>query len=291
MRDYGISNDHIFSSRNASFAAFILAAINDRGVDMMLNSLAGSLLQASFEVLATFGHLVKIGKKDLEGNSLLDMGTFSRVAFYSSLDMMTLLRRRGNDIHRILSQIARLVQKQILASVHPVTAHSMRDTVKAFRLLQTGKHTGKIVLSILPDKKVKVRSRVAETTRLSCDASYLLVGGVGGLGRFIARWLIDHGAKNLILLSRSADNIEKSGAFVEELREAGCRVKAISCEVSIAGHLAQAVRACEKGLLSIRGVIQSVMILQDFVFEHMTLDDWQTCIISKAYGTRNLHVQ
>ncbi|MCJ1472284.1 hypothetical protein MMC13_000931 [Lambiella insularis] len=290
MREYGIPDDHIFSSRNASFAASVLAATNGRGVDMVLNSLAGPLLQASFEVLATFGHLVKIGKKDLEGNNLLDMGTFSRVASCSSLDMMTLLRHRGN-IHRILSEVARLVQEQILAPVYPVTAYSMGDLTKAFRLVQTGKHTGKIVLSTKPDGEVKVCPRMAETTRLSCDASYLLVGGVGGLGRSIAHWLIDHGAKNQVLLSRSAGNVGKSGSFVEELREAGCRVKAISCDVSIAGHLAQAVRDCEKDLPPIRGVIQGAMVLQDSVFEHMTLDDWQTCIGPKVYGTRNLHVQ
>ena len=99
-------------------------------MDVVLNSLAGPLLQASFDVLATFGHLVEIGKKDLEGNSLLDMGAFSRVASYSSLDM----RRRGSDIHRILSEIARLVEEQILAPVHPVTAYSIGNTGKAFRL-------------------------------------------------------------------------------------------------------------------------------------------------------------
>ena len=147
-------------------------------------------------------------------------------------------------------------------------------------------------MSTKPDEEVKVCPRVAEITRLSCDASYLLVGGVGGLGRSIAHWLIDHGAKNLVLLSRSAGNVEKSSAFVEELREAGCRVKAISCDVSIAGHLAQAVQACEnEGLPPIRGVIQGAMVLQDSVFEHMTLGDWQTCIGPKVYGTRNLHVQ
>lgn len=291
MREYGILDNHIFSSRNASFAASISAVTNGRGVDVVLNSLAGPLLQASFEVLATFGHLVEIGKKDLEGNSLLDMGTFSRVVSYSSLDMMTLLRHRGNDVHRVLSEVVRLVQEQILTPVHPVTAYSISDTAKAFRLLQTGKHTGKIVLSTKPDEEVKVFPRVAKTTRLSGDASYLLIGGIGGLGRSIAHWLIDRGARNLVLLSRSAGNVTKGGGFVEELREAGCRVKAISCDVSIAGHLARAIQACEKDLPPIRGVIQGAMVLQDSIFENMTLDDWQTCIKPKVYGTRNLHVQ
>lgn len=291
-RKYGIPDDHIFSSRNASFTASILEATNGYGVDVVLNSLAGPLLQASFEVLATFGHLVEIGKKDLEGNSLLDMGTFSRVASYSSLDMMTLLRHRGIDIHRILSEVSRLVQNKLLAPVHPVTTYSIGDTAKAFRLLQAGKHTGKIILSTKPDQEVKVRPPGAEVTRLSSDASYLLVGGLGGLGRSIAHWMIDHGAKSLVLLSRSAGNGESSGAFVEELREAKCRVKAISCDVSNSGHLAKAIQACEReGLPPIRGVIQGAMVLRDSIFEHMTLEDWQTCIEPKIYGTRNLHMQ
>ncbi|KAI1087095.1 hypothetical protein F5B19DRAFT_500382 [Rostrohypoxylon terebratum] len=288
-REYGIPDERIFSSRNASFATAILAATDGRGVDVVLNSLAGPLLQASFEVLATFGHLVEIGKKDLEGSSLLNMETFTRVASYSSLDMMTLLRHRGSDIHRVLSEISRLVQAQVLAPVRPVITYSMSDTAKAFRLLQTGKHIGKIVLSTKPDEEVDVLPRVAATTRLRSDASYLLVGGAGGLGRSIAHWLIDHGAKNLILLSRNA---EKSVEFVAELREAGCRAMAVNCDVSIAGHLAKALRKCkEEGLPPVRGVIQGAMVLRDSVFEHMSLDDWQTSIRPKVYGTRNLHVQ
>lgn len=293
VHQYGIPEQNVFSSRNASFAPAVLAATDGRGVDVVLNSLAGPLLQASFEVLAPFGHLVEIGKKDLEGNSLLEMGTFSRVASYSSLDMMALLRHRGKDTHRVLREITRLVQERVLTPVYPVTVHSMGDAAKAFRLLQTGKHAGKIVLATKPDEQVRVRPREdAAAARLRPDASYLLVGGTGGLGRSIAHWMIDRGAKNLILLSRSAGNAEKSGAFVAELREAGCRIKAISCDISIAGHLAQALRTCEdQGLPPVRGVIQGAMVLQDSVLEHMTIDDWQTCVRPKVCGTRNLHVQ
>ncbi|KAI1171395.1 hypothetical protein F4777DRAFT_582964 [Nemania sp. FL0916] len=294
VEEYGIPIENIFSSRNISFASDVLATTGGRGVDVVLNSLAGPLLQASFEVLAPFGHLVEIGKKDLEGNSLLDMGTFSRVSSYSSVDMMTLLRHRGKRTHGVLSEVARLVQERILKPVQPVTVWPMGDVAKAFRLLQTGKHAGKIVLSTRPDEEVKVRLRQAapSITRLRPDASYLLVGGTGGLGRSIAHWMIDRGARNLILLSRSAGSEGKSGEFVAELRETGCRVAAMSCDVSIAGQLAQALRACKnRGLPPVRGVIQGAMVLQDSVLEHMTLDDWQTCIVPKVCGTRNLHVQ
>ncbi|KAK5625584.1 hypothetical protein RRF57_001300 [Xylaria bambusicola] len=137
-REYGIPNNNIFNSRSISFASNLLEATGGSGVDVVLNSLAGPLLQASFEVLARFGHLVKIGKGDLEGHSLLDMGAFSRVSSYSSLDMMTLLRYRGKHAHSVLSVVAQFVRERILKPVQPVTMWPMADASKAFRLLQAG---------------------------------------------------------------------------------------------------------------------------------------------------------
>ncbi|RYP73024.1 hypothetical protein DL771_003892 [Monosporascus sp. 5C6A] len=288
-REYGIPPERIFNSRDASFAPAVLAATGGRGVDVVLNSLAGPLLQAGFDVLAPFGHFVEIGKRDLEGNSLLEMATFSRVASFTSLDMMSLLRERGPHAHRVLCEVARLAEQKAIGPIHPVTVFPMRQVAKAFRLLQTGKHTGKVVLSVEPGEEVRVLPRAA-TPKLRPDASYLLVGGVGGLGRSIAHWMVDHGARNLILLSRSAGN-QNSGAFVSHLREAGCRVVAISCDVANNEDLTRALDTCERDqrLPPVRGVIQGAMVLQDSILEQMTLDDWQTAIRPKVAGSWNLH--
>lgn len=291
-REYGIPPERIFNSRDASFAPAVLAATGGRGVDVVLNSLAGPLLQAGFDVLAPFGHFVEIGKRDLEGNSLLEMATFSRSASFTSLDMMTLLRERGRDTHRVLCEVARLAGQKTIGPIRPVTVFPMQQVARAFRLLQTGKHTGKVVLSVEPDEQVRVLPQPA-TPKLRADASYLLIGGVGGLGRSIAHWMVEHGARNLILLSRSAGR-QNSGAFVSELRAAGCRVVAISCDVADADDLARALDACardEQRLPPVRGVIQGAMVLQDSILEQMTLDDWQTAIRPKVAGSWNLHTR
>ncbi|RDW76674.1 type I polyketide synthase [Aspergillus mulundensis] len=290
INEYGIPDDHIFNSRDASFAPAVLAATNGQGVDCVLNSLGGSLLQASFEVLAPFGSFVEIGKRDLEQNSLLEMGTFTRAVSFTSLDMMTLLRRRGNEAHRVMSELARLAGQGIIKPVHPVTVYPMRQVDKAFRLLQTGKHLGKLVLSTAPDEEVKVLPRPA-TPKLRPDASYLLVGGVGGLGRSLANWMVEHGAKNLILLSRSAGK-QNSSPFINQLRAAGCRVAAISCDVSDENDLDRALTtASTLGLPAIRGVIQGAMVLQDSILEQMSIADWNAAIKPKVAGTRNLHTR
>ncbi|KAI0572271.1 Polyketide synthase phosphopantetheine-binding domain [Pyrenophora tritici-repentis] len=288
VREYNIPTERIFNSRDTSFAPAVLAATG--GVDVVLNSSSGSMLQASFDILAPYGHFVEIGKRDLENNSLLAMGTFSRVASFTSVDILSFLRHRGADAHRILNEIARLVGQGVLRPVSPVKAYPMRQLSQAFRLLQTGKHVGKVVLSVAPDEQVKVLPQVP-TPKLRPDASYLIVGGVGGLGRSIAHWFVDHGATNLILLSRSAGDARKTDSFVTGLREAGCCVVAISCDVSNKDDLARTLDRCrtDEKLPPIRGVVQGAMVLQDSILENMTLDDWQAAVKPKVAVTWNIH--
>ncbi|KAM0103942.1 hypothetical protein ACP6JE_001309 [Aspergillus fumigatus] len=288
-REYGIPAERIFSSRDASFAPAVLAATEGRGVDVVLNSLPGPLLQASLSVIAPLGHLIEFGKKEIETNSLVALECFSRGISLASLDVPTLLRRRGPDIHRILGEVTRLVDQRALKP-------------DAFRFLQTGPHMGKVVLPAGPEEVVPVVPRpkgITPRPRLRSDASYLVVGGVGGIGRSIAHWLVDHGAQNLILLSRSAGDLDlaqnqnaEGALFVRELRAAGCRVKPVSCDIALASSLAKALRACEdEGLPPVRGVIQGAMLLRDAIFEQMTLADWKSGLAPKLNGSWNLHTE
>ncbi|KAM0109173.1 hypothetical protein ACP6JB_005086 [Aspergillus fumigatus] len=291
-REYGIPAERIFSSRDASFAPAVLAATEGRGVDVVLNSLPGPLLQASLSVIAPLGHLIEFGKKEIETNSLVALECFSRGISLASLDVPTLLRRRGPDIHRILGEVTRLVDQRALKP-------HVQD---AFRFLQTGAHMGKVVLPAGPEEVVPVVPRpkgITPRPRLRSDASYLVVGGVGGIGRSIAHWLVDHGAQNLILLSRSAGDLDlaqnqnaEGALFVRELRAAGCRVKPVSCDIALASSLAKALRACEdEGLPPVRGVIQGAMLLRDAIFEQMTLADWKSGLAPKLNGSWNLHTE
>jgi NADPH:quinone reductase-like Zn-dependent oxidoreductase/SAM-dependent methyltransferase len=290
--EYGIPNNHIFSSEDVSFAQGLLAATGGRGVDVVLNSLSGALLQASFDVLAPFGHFVELGKRDVERNSLLDMATFSRVASFTSLDLMAILREQGDEAQRVLQEVARLAAQEIIRPIRPANVYAIGDITNAFRHVQTGKHMGKVVLSTGSDEQVRV-VHTAPTPKLKSDASYVLVGGVGGIGRSIAHWMAAHGARNIIVLSRSAGNVEKTNSFVTGLRAVGCRVVPMACDVANKEDLARALRACEmeEKLPPVRGIVNGAMALQDSIFDKMTLEDWQTSIRPKVAATWNLHSQ
>ncbi|KAL4734357.1 hypothetical protein BDV11DRAFT_174852 [Aspergillus similis] len=287
---YGIAPDHIFSSRDASFADGILEATNGRGVDVVLNSLAGPLLQASLNILAPFGHFVEIGKRDIEQNNHLEMRPFSRHITFSSFDLLALAQQDKQSIHSSLAEIRRLLEEGAISPVFPVSTYTLGDIGKVFRLLQVGKHTGKVVLSISPEEQVRVVPQ-ARTAKLRSDASYLLVGGAGGIGRSMAHWLAAHGARNIIVLSRSAGTSPAAAELVDELQPLGCHVKPISCDASVEADLAAALNSCSAELPPIRGVIQAAMVLQDSVFERMTFDDWQTSLNPKVKASWNVHTQ
>ncbi|KAJ3519981.1 hypothetical protein NM208_g13910 [Fusarium decemcellulare] len=270
---YGIPDHQIFNSRDTSFGTSVLNATGGRGVDMVLNSLAGPLLQEGFNVVAPFGHFVEIGKRDLEQNNLLEMRPFARHVSFSALDILNMTSGRGDDIRRVLTEIARLTTRRVITPIDPITSFPISDITKAFRLMQTGKHTGKVVVSTGTQDMVSVQHH-RKTVQLSPNASYLLVGGLGGIGRCIASWLVQVGAKSIILLSRSAGASEKDRMFVQDLSRTGCKIKPLSCDVSKGDDLQRALQICkDDGLPAIRGVIQAAMVLQVSVLRW----NWHAC--------------
>jgi hypothetical protein len=124
------------------------------------------------------------------------------------------------------------------------------------------------------------------------DASYLISGGLGGLGRSIARWMASRGARYLILLSRSGLKASSSQTLANELRQLGVKVAAPPCDVSDADALRSALAHCaEEGMPPIKGCIQAAMVLRDSIFENMTHADFHTALRPKVQASWNLHTQ
>lgn len=232
VRKYGIPADHIFNSRDKLFGAATLAVTKGRGVDVVLNSLAGSLLQESLNLVALFGHLIEIGKRGLKENRNLETRLLTLSIFFSAVDLPSLLEYRGNNVHRCLGEVIRLIKVKAVTPIYSIIAYTMGDIIEVSRLLQTGRHMGKVVLSVGPHEIISVLSRTA-ITKLSPNVSYLIVSANNGLGHSIAHWMVSRGTRNLVLLSRSAVKSEKIAALIEKLREVGyCRVLSISYDVA-----------------------------------------------------------
>lgn len=154
----GVAPDCIFSSRDLSFGAAVRQATADRGVDVVLNSLAGAMLEESWRCLAPLGRFVEIGKRDLIANRRLEMEPFLRALTYACVDILTLAEHRPAAVARALREVLPLLASGAIRAIEPVTAYALSDAEKAFRLMQSGKHLGKLIIRATLGSTVKVCS-------------------------------------------------------------------------------------------------------------------------------------
>jgi NAD(P)-dependent dehydrogenase (short-subunit alcohol dehydrogenase family) len=156
--------------------------------------------------------------------------------------------------------------------------------------MQQGKHIGKMVVELRNSQgKLLVSDVQAPQKRpvtLDGSAAYLLVGGLGGLGRSIARYMVQQGARNLIFLSRSADkNDQRYRDFIKEIEGMGSTVQCVRGSVA---RQADVERAIDEALAPVRGILNMTIALADEAFLRMTIEDWNTSVEPKVKGTWNI---
>ena len=288
LKDHlGLKDEQIFSSRDDSFLAGAMKITRNRGVDVVLNSLAGKLLEASWAAIAPFGRFVEIGKRDIQDKAKVDMEPFRRNVMFASVDLATIYEKNISLGSRIVKECGSLVEQGVIAPPAPLVEYSYAEVEKAFRSVQAGKHIGKVVLvpgerdlvSVLPPS---YRHRPL----FKSNKTYLLVGGLGGLGRTLSEWMYRKGARNLAFFSRSGADRPEAQATVSWLQKRGVQVSIHRGD--IADYYA--VRSCTKSIgKDLAGVFQAAMVLQDTPLEHMTYRQWTTSVGPKVQGTHNLH--
>lgn len=157
------------------------------------------------------------------------------------------------------TQFETLTAENELVPIRPVRVYEAADVVDAFRYMQQGVHMGKILIRVPEDPSSLSVSPGNSPFSFRPDASYLLVGGLGGLGRSVSTWMVEKGARHLVYLSRSAGLSEKDQAFVRELEAQGCQAICVTGDVSAIADVKAAVSKCSQPL---GGVVQMAGLLQ-----------------------------
>lgn len=263
-----------------------MAATNREGVDVIINSLTGELLEESWRCIREGGTMVELGKKDMLDRNNLPMEMFGRNASYRCFDMA---HRHVSDqvISRLLKQLMPLVEQKIVTPIRPIKTFSFDDIPGAFRYMRGANHMGKIVITHGSSKDTKVSARPApRSLSLRNDVSYLLVGGLRGLCGSLAVQLARKGAKHLIPLARSGYDDEMSQAAIESIQAEGCEVQLMVGDVS---NIQDVRRVLQEAKYPVAGVIQGAMVLRDKIFTSMTIDEYHQAITCKLAGTWNLH--
>ena len=158
--------------------------------------------------------------------------------------------------------------------------------------MQKGQHIGKIVVSMEggDGKGPKVSAATKQHNyRFNPAASYLLVGGLGGLGKALSGWMVENSARHLIYLSRSAGETESDKDFLKELRSQGCTVTVVKGDVTELADVQRAVTEAALVGVPLKGVINMSMVLRDHNFGTMPHEAWTEAVAPKVRGTFNLH--
>ena len=259
---FGIPESQIFSNRSRGFKKGLLRMTGGEGVDVILNSLSGEALLDSWDCIAKFGTFVEIGKSDIYRNSQLGMKPFERNVKFASLDLVGLADHRPDTMRAVFAKIMSMFESGVLKAVQPVTTMAITDIEDAFRLIQSRKHTGKVVLTVGEESMVKTLPPPKEKIRLEAHGTYVIAGGLGGLGQKIIHFLAGHGAKNILVLSRRFLREAERQKLERELCSSGARIRIETCDIANLAEVQKVAARCRRCAPPVKGVIQAAMVLQ-----------------------------
>ncbi|CAG8974363.1 hypothetical protein HYALB_00011295 [Hymenoscyphus albidus] len=244
------------------FAEGIKRMTNDQDVYAIINSLSGDGLIATWEYIKAYGRLVEIGKNDISKHKNLPMFQFSKNVTFSAIDYAAMIAQRLVVVGKILDKVFELFTAGKMTTTLPVTRYRISEVDSAFRSIKSGNTTGKMVTEVGDDDIVQVRLKSNPSRLFSADASHVISGGLGGLGRSMASWMVLRGAMNLILLFRSGLTTREAQLLLVELENHSVRVVSPACDITDASALKDCITECALSMPPILGCIQASMVIK-----------------------------
>ena len=257
LRDtYGIPDDHIFNSRALSFVKGVKRMTNGRGVDVVLNSLSGEALRQTWHCVAPFGYFIEIGLRDILANTGLDMSPFQQDATFTFFNLNHLEQSRPDILATIVEGAFDFFRRGISTPVEPLNSYPISEVETALRLMQSGKYLGKLVFTWGDDDVVPVVQPPRSTLKFDPEAAYVLVGGLGGLGRSLSMKMVSLGARKICFFSRSGAKSAAAKELVDDLEKLNVKVQALVCDVADDSAVEASIAKCTQELGTIRGIFQ-----------------------------------
>nr|A0A6F9DXA0.1 RecName: Full=Partially reducing polyketide synthase men1; Short=R-PKS men1 [Menisporopsis theobromae]CAB3277415.1 Men1 [Menisporopsis theobromae] len=284
--DYGISDDHIFYSRDPTYVKEITRLTNGAGVDCVLSSVSGEALKHATSCLAPFGTFVDLGAKDVRSSAILDKHP---EAMFAAINLERISELRPDMAGRIMDGTFALLREGAIKPVKLLAAYPASDLETAMQALHARSRQDKIVIAYSADQVVPVLHNPRESLRLPGDKTYLIAGGLGGIGRNIANLLVECGARHLAFVSRSGVTSEAQQKLVDNLTQRGAKIAVYRCNIGDAQSLEQTLARCSAEMPPVKGVIHSAVVFRDAVIHNMTYAQWHELMESKLGGSWNLH--
>jgi NADPH:quinone reductase-like Zn-dependent oxidoreductase/acyl carrier protein len=285
LEDLGIQ--HVMDSRSLDFADEVLQLTDGRGVDVVLNSLAGEALHKSLSILAPYGRFLEIGKRDIHQNTPLGLRPFQNNLSFFAIDLDRVCRERPALIGSLFRTLLQHFEDGFLRPL-PMQIVPISEIDNAFRFMAQARHTGKIVVAV-QDQEVWVAPASEAPVSFRPDGTYLITGGLGSLGLVAARWMVQQGARHLVLMGRSEPSAAAQQEALEAMREAGAQVVVAKADVAREQQVARVLAEMDPSMPPLRGILHVAGMLDDGILLRLDQERFGSVMAPKVAGAWNLH--
>ena len=279
---------HVIDSRRSDFAEAAMELTGGKGVDVVLNSLAAEAIPMGLSCLAQFGRFIEIGKRDIYQNSRIPLWPMRKNASFHVVAMDAIFCGDEDRTRRLLEKVAALVDQKSLFPLPFRSFPACRIDV-AFRLMAQGKHTGKVIVSF-PEPFIARRGEPLPTGfEVKAEGFYLITGAFGGYGRVLAEWLVDRGAKHLVLTSRNGPSTPEAEEFLVKIRGRGIEVRVVLADAGIPQDVKRVLAEITSQGHPLKGVFHLAMVIDDAPLAALDRERMRSVMAPKAYGAWLLH--
>ncbi|MEU5699188.1 SDR family NAD(P)-dependent oxidoreductase [Streptomyces aurantiacus] len=286
LRGLGVA--HVMDSRTLDFADQVRDLTGGRGVDVVLNSLTGPAQSAGLGLLAHRGRFVELGKRDIYANNRLGLLPFRHNVTFTGVDVLMMMQKDPALLAEGYRELAGLLADGTLPPL-PVTAHPVAEASSAFHTMASARHTGKLVLTWPATGTDTLPVRPEDVPVVRPDGSYLVTGGLGGLGLLVARRLAERGAAAVLLTSRGAPTAATRTALDAVTEEFGTRVEVVCGDLAEPGVANTLVRAAVDTGHPLRGVVHAAAVVEDATVANLSTALLEKVWRPKATGAWLLH--
>jgi len=281
----GRANVRCLDGEPGSLTEQVLAATNGEGVDLILDCRVGGSQPVATRSLRPFGRLVEIVEPGNRPHGHIAAEDATRNVACFAIDPVELFVQRPGYCCSLLRDMVEPLELGELALLPFETMPVSRVVGALSPVAEIA--TGKNLVLLMSDRDAVVAPAEA-SVRLSGDATYLITGGLGGLGLYLAEWMLECGARHLVLMSRRTASPEIE-AHLQHLRAKGAEIHHAQADVTNRDDLDVALRQVAERMPPLRGVLHCAATLDDVVLTQMRPTQLKAVLASKVQGTWNLH--
>jgi acyl transferase domain-containing protein/NADPH:quinone reductase-like Zn-dependent oxidoreductase/acyl carrier protein len=285
LRELGVQ--HVMDSRSLAFADEVMELTGGQGVDLVLNSLSGPFIPASFALLRGHGRFVELGKRDYYEDRKLGLRPFLKNLSYSLVDLRSMFQQRPLAVQALLRQVRSGFEAKDLQPI-PHRSFPIARVADAFHVMAKAEHTGKLVVVLEGKETAPIAPSSTGLASFRADATYLVTGGLGGIGLMLARWLVERGARHLVLVGRSGASAAATEA-ISSLESLGAEVRVAKADVAQEPQIGEVFRTIDQAMPPLAGVFHGAAVLEDSTLLRQTPERFRAVMAAKVDGAWNLH--